>query len=113
VSVMAYHSFDGEVEASDIPTIRRLTPSCRHQLSPIARDHITKPLQSRGLKVPRGRNGGQSLLGILPIEKIEILTRRGSYAGRWMGAQSRSERIGHAPLVIAPELVIEIVLQGP
>ena len=37
VSVTAYHSFGGEVEASSTPTIRRLTPSCRHQLSPIAR----------------------------------------------------------------------------
>jgi predicted neuraminidase len=36
VSVTAYHSFSGEVEASNTPTIRRLIPSCRHQLSPIA-----------------------------------------------------------------------------
>src|SRR5215813_1797150 len=36
VSVTAYHSFAGEVEASNTPTIRRLTPSRRHQLSPIA-----------------------------------------------------------------------------
>jgi hypothetical protein len=35
VSVMAYHSFSGEVEASNTPTIRRLTLSCRHQLSRI------------------------------------------------------------------------------
>jgi hypothetical protein len=32
VSVTAYHSFGGEVEALNTPTIRRLTPSCRHQL---------------------------------------------------------------------------------
>src|SRR3954454_19529843 len=38
VSTMAYHSFGGEVEALNTPTIRRLTPSCRHQLSRIARD---------------------------------------------------------------------------
>ena len=37
VSVTAYHSFGGEVEASSTPTIRRLTPSCRHQLSVLAR----------------------------------------------------------------------------
>src|SRR4030081_2356277 len=37
LSVTAYHSFSGEVEASNPPTIRRLIPSCRHQLSPIAR----------------------------------------------------------------------------
>jgi hypothetical protein len=36
VSVTAYHSFVGEVEASNTPTIRRLTLSRRHQLSPIA-----------------------------------------------------------------------------
>src|SRR5437588_1033760 len=36
VSVTAYHSFGGEVEASNTPTIRRLTPSCRHQLPHIA-----------------------------------------------------------------------------
>ena len=40
VSVTAYHSFAGEVEALNTPTIRRLTPSCRHQLPPIA--HIGK-----------------------------------------------------------------------
>src|SRR5271155_4559179 len=38
VSVTAYHSFSGEVEASNTPTIRRLTPSCRHQLPRIAPD---------------------------------------------------------------------------
>jgi hypothetical protein len=32
-----YHPFDGVVGASNTPTIRRLTPSCRHQLSRIAR----------------------------------------------------------------------------
>src|SRR5258705_598078 len=36
VSVWAYHSFSGEVEASNTPTIRRLIPSCRHQLSRLA-----------------------------------------------------------------------------
>jgi hypothetical protein len=35
VSLTGYHSFSGEVEASNTPTIRRLTPSCRQQLSPI------------------------------------------------------------------------------
>jgi hypothetical protein len=37
VSVTAYHSFAGEVEALNTPTIRRLTPSRRHELSTIAR----------------------------------------------------------------------------
>jgi hypothetical protein len=34
----AYHSFIGEVEALNTTTIRRLTPSCRHQLLAIARE---------------------------------------------------------------------------
>jgi hypothetical protein len=38
VSVTAYHSFAGEVEASNTPTIRRLTLSRRHQLSRIAQE---------------------------------------------------------------------------
>src|SRR6185436_17925045 len=36
LSDTAYHSFIGEVEASNTTTIRRLTPSCRHQLLAIA-----------------------------------------------------------------------------
>src|SRR5450759_5533204 len=39
VSVTAYHSFGGEVEALNTPTIRRLTLSCRHQLSALAREN--------------------------------------------------------------------------
>src|SRR6476619_520839 len=37
LSDTAYHSFIGEVEALNTTTIRRLTPSCRHQLLAIAR----------------------------------------------------------------------------
>ncbi len=40
VSVTAYQSFSGEVEASNTPTIRRLTPSRRHQLSCIAHSKL-------------------------------------------------------------------------
>src|SRR5262249_44170794 len=47
VSVTAYHSFAGEVEASNTPTIRRLTPSRRHQLSPIARPTVAPPMSDR------------------------------------------------------------------
>jgi hypothetical protein len=36
LSVMAYHSFSGEVEASNTPTIRRLIPLGRHQLPRLA-----------------------------------------------------------------------------
>src|SRR4030088_1234291 len=39
-SVTAYHSFGGEVEALNTPPIRRLTPSCRHQLSALAQDAV-------------------------------------------------------------------------
>src|SRR3954453_12412398 len=35
--IMAYHSFGGEVEVSNTPTIRRLNPSRRHQLPRIPR----------------------------------------------------------------------------
>ena len=45
-SVTAYHSFGGEVEASSTPTIRRLIPSCRHQLSPIAHP-VQRPILAR------------------------------------------------------------------
>src|SRR5262249_37770325 len=44
VSVTAYHSFAGEVEASSTSTIRRLTLSRRHQLSPIAPSLIGEAL---------------------------------------------------------------------
>src|SRR6516225_262665 len=44
--VTAYHSFGGEVEASSTPTIRRLTPSCRHQLSLIAPLAVTGAARS-------------------------------------------------------------------
>src|SRR5262249_30202574 len=40
--VTAYHSFGGEVEAFEHPTIRRLTPSSRHQLSRIAQHRPTE-----------------------------------------------------------------------
>src|SRR5438876_1975245 len=47
VSVTAYHSFSGEVEASNTPTIRRLTPSCRHQLRHIAPLALLPTYQTR------------------------------------------------------------------
>src|ERR1700732_3721583 len=53
VSVTAYHSFGGEVEALNTPTIRRLTPSCRHQLSALALDGVFfgDPLEYRRVAV--------------------------------------------------------------
>src|ERR1700693_3965861 len=49
VSVTAYHSFGGEVEALNTPTIRRLTPSCRHQLSALARPRSCQPWREESL----------------------------------------------------------------
>jgi hypothetical protein len=55
-SVTAYHSFGGEVEASNTPTIRRLTSSCRHQLSCIARPRHLAPTRERASWTqPEGR----------------------------------------------------------
>jgi hypothetical protein len=58
MSDTAYHSFIGEVEALNTTTIRRLTPSCRHQLLAIAleeppcfaRDHQPENF-SRGVRL--------------------------------------------------------------
>jgi hypothetical protein len=44
VSDTAYHSFFGEVEALNTTTIRRLTPSRRHQLLAIARQAMSELL---------------------------------------------------------------------
>jgi hypothetical protein len=43
------HSFGGEVEALNTPTIRRLTPSCRHQLSALALECALARSQVNGL----------------------------------------------------------------
>jgi len=52
MSVTAYRSVDGEVKASSTPTIRRLTPSCRHELSRIAhpRQDFTLDIKHNKLK---------------------------------------------------------------
>src|SRR5262245_10823646 len=57
VSVTAYHSFAGEVEASSTTTIRRLTLSRRHQLSPIA--------QKSKREERKGNRGGNCLKGCM------------------------------------------------
>jgi hypothetical protein len=49
VSVRAYHSFAGEVEASNTPAIRRLTSSRRHQLSPIAPGYPSKTVHGKAM----------------------------------------------------------------
>jgi hypothetical protein len=46
---MAYHSFGGEVEASNTPTIRRFILERRHQLSRISQHVVSPPLFSSGL----------------------------------------------------------------
>jgi hypothetical protein len=47
LSVMAYHSFSGEVEASNTPTIRRLIPLGRHQLPHLAQARADQLLNGR------------------------------------------------------------------
>src|SRR5438128_5888068 len=47
LSDTAYHSFIGEVEALNTPTIRRLTPSRRHQLLAIAPRHWRRAVMSQ------------------------------------------------------------------
>jgi hypothetical protein len=77
VSVTAYHSLGGEVEASNTPTIRRLTPSCRHQLPRIARlppaGRATVPLvrinQNTALSTRRWFRGGRPLRLIRKVSK--------------------------------------------
>jgi len=79
VSVTAYHSFSGEVEASNTPTIRRLTPSCRHQLSPIALTLDPKVLA--GKPVIRGtRLSVEFVIGLMAEgwSELDIL---GNYPG--------------------------------
>jgi hypothetical protein len=46
LSDTAYHSFIGEVEALNTTTIRRLTPSCRHQILTIAPQEYAEDCQS-------------------------------------------------------------------
>src|SRR6266702_6412269 len=80
LSVTAYHSFAGEVEASNTPTIRRLTPSCRHQLPRIAREvtsdadpevwipgaDYTQARSGRGRRGPSGRE-------LSPLQEIQLM----------------------------------------
>src|SRR5271157_1697084 len=51
ISVTAYHSFGGEVEALNTPTIRRLTPSCRHQLSALAHAALQRITDAAGVSL--------------------------------------------------------------
>src|SRR6516162_3298808 len=67
--VTAYHSFGGEVEASSTPTIRRLTTSCRHQLSLIA-------LGRHGMWTPEtARTEAKRLLGLV-ASKVDPASER-------------------------------------
>src|ERR1700726_1649164 len=60
LSDTAYHSFSGEVEASNTTTIRRLTPPCRHQLLAIAHEnHATTTAEGDR----RGRGGSIGDIG--------------------------------------------------
>src|SRR5580700_3958970 len=78
VSVTAYHSFGGEVEALNTPTIRRLTPSCRHQLSALARPgapEIMFGIEHMGLPV------GQSAESLGEVGKFALGYARAAPVG--------------------------------
>src|SRR5438874_13799542 len=94
VSVTAYHSFGGEVEASNTPTIRRLTPSCRHQLLRIAR------LSKRGSNPCRFAlpfcdlpSRVSAFFARLPEEQ----TRRIGLVPRLCGGSSKLDSLGQIP----------------
>jgi len=70
LSDTAYHSFVGEVGASNTTTIRRLIPSPRHQLLAIARR-----LQLERLSGPVGRYDGLALI-LLGIALVVVSTTR-------------------------------------
>src|ERR1700680_1823896 len=67
VSVTSYPSFGGEVEALNPPTIRRLTPSCRHQLSALALEvRLADTLNQIVAMLSLGRAALMRMLGYLP-----------------------------------------------
>src|SRR5262249_1822697 len=78
VSVTAYHSFAGEVGASNTSTIRRLTLSRRHQLSPIAPcadDRPSDPLGNYTVEL----NKEAYLFGIWEFLRDQVLLDRARF----------------------------------
>jgi hypothetical protein len=91
LSVTAYHSFRGEVGASNTTTIRRLTLSCRHQLSPIARDSVGDRIPMAQLSSPMAKINVRPILCCLcGIQaRIQSEIRANSSATIWLfGAAS-------------------------
>src|SRR5271156_6696901 len=94
VSVTAYHSFGGEVEALNTPTIRRLTLSCRHQLSALALTRLSRPGCRSGSSTLRsGRR-------IQRLQRHDLTGRRHKgpvrvNAGRWAEQKQAILRHGH------------------
>src|SRR5580692_2089228 len=99
LSDTAYHSFIGEVEALNTTTIRRLTPSCRHQILTIARRAIDQvapqgaPLQrdtrpGRRCSVCRTRRAGRGQPVLFHAARPPQLSRAGYHSGhpRWAAA---------------------------
>src|SRR6516164_2324520 len=84
--VTAYHSFGGEVEASSTPTIRRLTPSCRHQLSLIAPCRV-------GADGETGDFKGLTLFQLGP----RLLRKPGLFLQARRGSRRRPDRRGLEP----------------
>src|ERR1700720_401396 len=67
LSDTAYHSFIGEVEALNTTTIRRLTPSCRHQILTIAL-HFDRG----AVRVERLREAVTIIKGLLGGERLTL-----------------------------------------
>ena len=79
VSVTAYHSFGGEVEALNTPTIRRLTPSCRHQLSALA-PSLSRPVSSKLISkfkyTPSNSEKGNNCQPVVKVRHVSSDARR-------------------------------------
>src|ERR1700680_4449849 len=63
LSDTAYHSFIGEVEALNTTTIRRLTPSCRHQILTIAPGIVGGALVFEGIQSMFGQDDAATRTG--------------------------------------------------
>jgi len=76
--VTAYHSFSGEVEASNTPTIRRLTSSRRHQLPRIALGRWLKMTDTDfGLLVFGELHGDSTLPSPFPGLSVSLIDAKG------------------------------------
>jgi hypothetical protein len=108
VSVTAYHSFSGEVEALNTPTIRRLTPSCRHQLSRIA--HATTFLVNAGRSEEIGRaltSNPNVDLETLLNEKDRLYISAASEGTFWLTVLTKTKVAFRSLTIIMPLFYVE------